>query len=626
MVGKSYLVAYKMSKSDLTIGMAVYDDLDGLYFTVQAINAYHPEIRDRIEILVLDNNPDSEHGEAVADFLQHVKNARYFPYPDWKSTAVRDVIFSEARSDYVLCIDSHVLLMPGSIAKLIDFYKQNVYCGDLLQGPMFYDPLDTLATHFEYEWCSCMLGVWGYDQRGEDINGPPFEIPMQGLGAFACRKDGWLGFNRLFRGFGGEEWYIHEKFRQSGKKTLCLPFLRWTHRFRRPGGSKYHLHRDDRVYNYFVGHSELGADVAPIFEHFKDNVGHERCTQLYDLAKKDMLLNPLRLRNSAPEIPIVTCLMVVNNTSEIHLNEAVESFHRQYYRARELVIFNDGPNIIQCDHPLVKIINYPDGLSSLDECVETALPACNGDIICLWDNNGIELPWRVSIDMEMIEKGYEFWKSDNFWSGEADGMILRVSDSKEFSPLSCTFRRSWLAENSLSNAPSTESGMMTTIIRDAKYASHEDQIIIATGWRMDYAAMASKASINLSSEIECDRGIPIFLAVCDIVPWAESAIENLNRIGGFEIIIIDNASTNQRMIEFLNDCSYEVIKLEKRVNQDEIWSTNVHRSVDGLFMAAHSFFDLSELSSNIIDILCNTLNTIGVNRCGVSVAFDYNPN
>jgi hypothetical protein len=61
------------------------------------------------------------------------------------------------------------------------------------------------------------------------------------MGVFSCRKGAWPGFNPMFRGFGGEEGYIHEKFRQAGGRCLCLPWLRWTHRFGRPAGIGYSL-------------------------------------------------------------------------------------------------------------------------------------------------------------------------------------------------------------------------------------------------------------------------------------------------------------------------------------------------------------------------------------------------
>jgi hypothetical protein len=87
------------------------------------------------------------------------------------------------------------------------------------------------------------------------------------------RKDAWPGFNRHFRGFGGEEGYIHEKVRQMGGKTLCLPFLRWLHRFSRPQGVPYPLTWEDRIHNYVIGHRENGLDEAEIKEHFSAFVG-----------------------------------------------------------------------------------------------------------------------------------------------------------------------------------------------------------------------------------------------------------------------------------------------------------------------------------------------------------------
>jgi hypothetical protein len=95
---------------------------------------------------------------------------------------------------------------------------------------------------------------------------------MQGLGVFSCRKDAWPGFNPRFRGFGGEEGYIHEKVRQAGGRCLCLPWLRWVHRFGRPAGVPYPLTVDDKFRNYLIGHAELGLDLEPVFEHFSEHL------------------------------------------------------------------------------------------------------------------------------------------------------------------------------------------------------------------------------------------------------------------------------------------------------------------------------------------------------------------
>jgi Glycosyltransferase family 25 (LPS biosynthesis protein) len=133
-----------------------------------------------------------------------------------------------------------------------------------------------------------MWGQWGTDQRGADPSAPPFEIPLQGLGVFACRRDAWLGFNPRFRGFGGEEGYIHEKVRQSGAATLCLPFLRWIHRFGRPGGVPYSLRRQDGIRNFLIGFQELGLDPAPAIRHFEELIGVDAAREIVDTVQNEI--------------------------------------------------------------------------------------------------------------------------------------------------------------------------------------------------------------------------------------------------------------------------------------------------------------------------------------------------
>jgi hypothetical protein len=129
-----------------------------------------------------------------------------------------------------------------------------------------------------------MWGVWATDPRGSDPDGEPFEIPMQGLGAFSCRTDAWPGFHPGFRGFGGEEGYVHEKFRRAGQRCLCLPWLRWVHRFGRPRGTPYPLLVEDKLRNYLLGHLELGLDPAPVLAHFSQFLTADRVARTYEEA------------------------------------------------------------------------------------------------------------------------------------------------------------------------------------------------------------------------------------------------------------------------------------------------------------------------------------------------------
>lgn len=269
-------------RTRFSVGMAVYDDYDGAYFTAQALLAYHrPWVG---EILLVDNLPDSRCGQRLQKLASALAVGRYIPFPDPVGTAApRDRIFREAQWDHVVVVDCHVLIEPGGLEALADFYASHPYSNDLVQGPLLYDNRLSVSTHFNDEWRSGMWGRWETDTElfppGQvDVYDRPVasrpwkEIKAQGLGLFACRKSAWLGFHPLFRGFGGEEHYIHEKFRRNGRRCWCVSGLQWVHRFADIGpgasASKYPVRSTDKCRNYVLGFTEIGLDLRPIREHF----------------------------------------------------------------------------------------------------------------------------------------------------------------------------------------------------------------------------------------------------------------------------------------------------------------------------------------------------------------------
>jgi hypothetical protein len=265
----------------LTIGMATHDDYDGVYFTIQSLRMHHPEVLDQIEFVIIDNNPTSNHGKALRELTDWIQEPlQYLPFTKYKSSTIKNKVFELADTPYVLCMDCHVLLAQGSLKKLIDFYDQKKDQGNLLQGPLIYDDLKNYSTHFDFTWSDYMWGTWQTNKRGEDPNGEPFEIFNQGMGLFSCRKESWLGFNKDFRGFGGEEGYIHKKYQKAGKKVMCLPFLRWLHRFGRPNAGNYPNNLEDRYRNYLMGFLELGIDTMEMKDHFRKAISNHKMDEI----------------------------------------------------------------------------------------------------------------------------------------------------------------------------------------------------------------------------------------------------------------------------------------------------------------------------------------------------------
>jgi glycosyltransferase involved in cell wall biosynthesis len=438
----------------LTIGMATYKDFDGVYFTLQSLRLYQD--LDETELLVVDNYGCEDTKRLVESWVK----GRYILATDTVGTApAKDLVFREAQGEAVLCCDSHVLFSPGVISRLKAYYRDHPDCDDLLQGPLVYDDLESLSTHFDPIWRGQMWGVWATDDRARDPDGEPFDIPMQGMGAFSCRKRAWLGFNPRFRGFGGEEGYIHEKFRQAGRRTLCMPWLRWTHRFGRPNGVPYPLTVDDKLRNYLIGHAELGLDLDPVISHFSDQLPEERIqsimaealqvtlvarpstvpvidasaarTDAAPAAPANVGLNAAEQppnANTAPSdqpqavpalirgYPPVSCFCVTYGRPQL-LEEAIQSFLLQDYPGeKELLIFNDlHQQQLIFEHPEVTVINVPRRFQLLGEKFNAAVALTTHDLIFVWDDDDIYLPHRLTLSVERFDTRKGFFKGDQAW-------------------------------------------------------------------------------------------------------------------------------------------------------------------------------------------------------------------
>lgn len=276
----------------LTIGMATYDDYDGVYFTIQALRMYQNLPENDHEFIVIDTHPESNQGKEVEKFLNHqVRNSKYVKLENKVPTSFNkyDVV-KHADGKYVLILDCHVLLQQDAIKNLLHYYSQNENCKNLVQGPLIYDDLSNYSTQFDPKWSGHMYGVWHTDIEKFQI-GQPFEIPMQGMGLCSFEKANWPGISEHFRGFGAEEGYIAEKFRLNGGKNICLPQLGWCHRFGRPAGVPYRLILEDRIMNYFIGWLEMYKDpnhemIKSIYDYFKDKIPSGSIDNLLSISKQ----------------------------------------------------------------------------------------------------------------------------------------------------------------------------------------------------------------------------------------------------------------------------------------------------------------------------------------------------
>lgn len=94
-------------------------------------------------------------------------------------------------------------------------------------------------------------------------------------------------------------------------------------------------------------------------------------------------------------LKVSTCCLTYGRNE--FLAEAVESFIRQDYPNRELLVFNTlHTQKLVIDHPLVRVINHTPRPPSLGETRNHAIEACSGDLILTWDDDDIYRPHYIS--------------------------------------------------------------------------------------------------------------------------------------------------------------------------------------------------------------------------------------
>lgn len=250
-----------MSDPVLSIVIPVRGKANELWFTLQGL--LHAGFQDQVEILVVDNDPSQEVREVCEYFSRPM--LRYIEAGEIKGVNYpRSVGADNARGQWLMMLDSHVLMEPGSYTTILNRIKKDCYpprslvhCGVSFGAPAVWGSYRlTLETNF---W-----GTWHYLVRPEAKQ--PYPIAATGNWAFITRLEDWRfcgGFNEAFRGYGGDEIYLQLKFWRAGGQVLLDPLLKGSHW---SGPRSYSIASTELIVNTAIaGRVVVGADFDARF-------------------------------------------------------------------------------------------------------------------------------------------------------------------------------------------------------------------------------------------------------------------------------------------------------------------------------------------------------------------------
>ena len=120
--------------------------------------------------------------------------------------------------------------------------------------------------------------------------------------------------------------------------------------------------------------------------------------------------------------PLISCICPTYGRPPDHthlLEEAIESFLRQSYRNKELLVLNDcgaqeltiGSEAQACG---VRIVNEKTRYATLGEKYNAAIRLATGAFIMPWEDDDLSLPWRIASSVLHVADA-DWWTPARYW-------------------------------------------------------------------------------------------------------------------------------------------------------------------------------------------------------------------
>jgi glycosyltransferase involved in cell wall biosynthesis len=122
--------------------------------------------------------------------------------------------------------------------------------------------------------------------------------------------------------------------------------------------------------------------------------------------------------------PLVSCLCATYAKYPNYgktVGEAVESFLRQDYESKELIILNDCPQQELYTSAPVRLINLPERCPSMGDKFNLMAEIADGELLMSWDDDDLALPHRISQGVERIGDSH-YWNPQRSWYRDANGL------------------------------------------------------------------------------------------------------------------------------------------------------------------------------------------------------------
>lgn len=120
----------------------------------------------------------------------------------------------------------------------------------------------------------------------------------------------------------------------------------------------------------------------------------------------------------------------------------------------------------------------------------------------------------------------------------------------------------------------------------------------------------------------------VFINNFNLLTWTKDTIKFINKLPNIDIIIIDNASTYEPLLEYYKkECPYEVVRLKENVGHKAPWKCGIIQkySPQNAYIVTDPDLDFSNVPLDVLDILWFAIQNYKTPKCGLSIEINDLP-
>lgn len=122
------------------------------------------------------------------------------------------------------------------------------------------------------------------------------------------------------------------------------------------------------------------------------------------------------------------------------------------------------------------------------------------------------------------------------------------------------------------------------------------------------------------------KKIAVFINNFNLLTWPRKMATYLEQIPNLRIIFVDNNSNYPPLLDFLDTCPYETIRLDENLGHRAPWICGaVDKYADDYYIVTDPDLDLTGIPLDVIDVLMEGMNEFDAHKCGLSIEINNLP-